>query len=47
MATEKGTPSVLRPRVVLAEDHPAMATELHQLLGLEYEIVAVVRDGAP
>jgi CheY-like chemotaxis protein len=44
--TENGTPSVTRPRVVLAEDHPAMATELHELLASEYDIVAVVQDGA-
>jgi DNA-binding NarL/FixJ family response regulator len=32
--------------VVLAEDHPAMAGELHQLLASEYDIVAMVQDGA-
>jgi DNA-binding NarL/FixJ family response regulator len=32
--------------VVLAEDHPAMATELHQLLAPEYDVVAMVQDGA-
>jgi DNA-binding NarL/FixJ family response regulator len=31
--------------VVLAEDHPAMAIDLHQLLVSEYDIVAVVQDG--
>jgi DNA-binding NarL/FixJ family response regulator len=31
--------------VVLAEDHPAMATELHQLLISEYDIVEVAHDG--
>jgi DNA-binding NarL/FixJ family response regulator len=31
--------------VVLAEDHPAMATELHELLSDDYDIVAVVHDG--
>jgi DNA-binding NarL/FixJ family response regulator len=32
--------------VVLAEDHPAMATELHELLAAEYDVVDVVADGA-
>jgi DNA-binding NarL/FixJ family response regulator len=32
--------------VVLAEDHPAMATELHELLVADYGIVEIVQDGA-
>jgi DNA-binding NarL/FixJ family response regulator len=32
--------------VVLAEDHPAMATELHELLSADYDIVEIVHDGA-
>jgi DNA-binding NarL/FixJ family response regulator len=32
--------------VVLAEDHPAMATELKELLIADYDIVEVVPDGA-
>jgi DNA-binding NarL/FixJ family response regulator len=32
--------------VVLAEDHPAMATELHELLVTDYDIVEIVQDGA-
>jgi DNA-binding NarL/FixJ family response regulator len=32
--------------VVLAEDHPAMATELHELLIADYDIVETVHDGA-
>jgi DNA-binding NarL/FixJ family response regulator len=32
--------------VVLAEDHPAMATELHELLSTAYDVVDVVHDGA-
>jgi DNA-binding NarL/FixJ family response regulator len=31
--------------VVLAEDHPAMAAELHELLTTEYDIVEIVHDG--
>jgi DNA-binding NarL/FixJ family response regulator len=31
--------------VVLAEDHPAMAAELHELLITDYDIVQVARDG--
>jgi DNA-binding NarL/FixJ family response regulator len=31
--------------VVLAEDHPAMATELRELLSTDYDIVEVVHDG--
>jgi DNA-binding NarL/FixJ family response regulator len=41
-----GDTSVTRPRVVLAENHPAMASKLHELLASEYDIVAVVQDGA-
>jgi DNA-binding NarL/FixJ family response regulator len=32
--------------VVLAEDHPAMATELHELLSADYDIVEVAHDGS-
>jgi len=32
-------------RVVLAEDNPAMAGQLGELLGSEYDVVEVVRDG--
>jgi DNA-binding NarL/FixJ family response regulator len=35
-----------RPRVVLAEDHPAMATALHELLASEFDVVEIVPDGA-
>jgi hypothetical protein len=31
--------------VVLAEDHPVMATELGELLIADYDIVDVVQDG--
>jgi len=31
--------------VVLAEDHPAMATELHELLITDYDIVEIAHDG--
>jgi DNA-binding NarL/FixJ family response regulator len=31
---------------VLAEDHPAIATELRQLLVSEFDVVAAVQDGA-
>src|SRR5262245_54312923 len=41
-----GTRSVTRRRVVLAEDHPAMATELEQLLIADHDIVEIVQDGA-
>jgi DNA-binding NarL/FixJ family response regulator len=34
-----------RLRVVLAEDHPAVAAQLRSLLDAEFEIVAVVGDG--
>jgi DNA-binding NarL/FixJ family response regulator len=34
-----------RPRVVLAEDHPALAEQLQTLLAPECEVVAVVGDG--
>lgn len=33
------------PRVLLAEDHLAMAAELAALLGTEYDVVDVVHDG--
>jgi DNA-binding NarL/FixJ family response regulator len=32
--------------VVLAEDHPAMATELYELLIADYDIVEIAHDGA-
>jgi DNA-binding NarL/FixJ family response regulator len=32
--------------VLLAEDHPAMANELRELLSTDYDIVEVVQDGA-
>jgi DNA-binding NarL/FixJ family response regulator len=32
--------------VVLAEDHPAMATELHELLTTDYDVVEIAHDGA-
>jgi DNA-binding NarL/FixJ family response regulator len=31
---------------VLAEDHPAMATDLHEILVTDYDVVEVVHDGA-
>jgi DNA-binding NarL/FixJ family response regulator len=31
--------------VVLAEDHPAMATELQELLSTDFDIVEIARDG--
>jgi len=34
-----------RPRVLLAEDHPAVAEELRRLLSTEFDVVAVVTDG--
>jgi DNA-binding NarL/FixJ family response regulator len=34
------------PRVVLAEDHPAAAEQLRCVLETEFEVVAVVTDGA-
>ena len=34
-----------RPRVLLADDHPATINALRALLDREFEIVAVVRDG--
>lgn len=35
----------MRPRVVLAEDHPVMAAALRALLAAEYDVVGVVQDG--
>lgn len=35
-----------RPRVLLAEDNPAMAVELRMLLETELDVVATVADGA-
>jgi len=35
-----------RPRVLLAEDHPAMAQTLGRLLSVDCDVVAVVGDGA-
>lgn len=35
-----------RPRVLLAEDHPAMAQTLGSMLSVECDVVAVVSDGA-
>ena len=35
----------MRPRVVLAEDHPTVAEELRTLLATEYDVVHVVHDG--
>jgi DNA-binding NarL/FixJ family response regulator len=32
--------------VVLAEDHPAMALRLHELLDGEYDVVEIVQNGA-
>jgi DNA-binding NarL/FixJ family response regulator len=34
-----------RPRILLAEDHPAVADELRRLLEAEFDVVAVVEDG--
>lgn len=34
-----------RPRVLLAEDHRAVAAELSELLSLEYDVLDVVHDG--
>jgi len=34
-----------RPRVLLAEDHPRVATELRRLLEPEFDVVGVVGDG--
>jgi len=44
--TENGITNLTRPRVVLAEDHPAMATKLKELLNADHDIVEVVPDGA-
>ena len=35
----------MRPRVVLAEDHPAVAEELRTLLTTDYDVVQVVHNG--
>ena len=35
----------MRQRVVLAEDHPAVAEQLRALLSREYEVLEVVHDG--
>ena len=35
----------MRPRVLLAEDHPGMAKALGRVLALDCEVVAVVADG--
>lgn len=35
-----------RPRVLLAEDHPAMASELRELLVAAYDVAEIVPDGA-
>lgn len=37
--------SVTRPRVVLADDHPGMATELRALLATDYDVVETVQTG--
>jgi DNA-binding NarL/FixJ family response regulator len=37
---------VMRPRVLLAEDHQAAAEQLRSVLEVEFEVVAVVSDGA-
>jgi DNA-binding NarL/FixJ family response regulator len=37
---------VNRPRVVLAEDHTGVAEELQRLLEPEFDVVAIVADGA-
>jgi DNA-binding NarL/FixJ family response regulator len=42
---QKGTTGVIRPRIVLADDHPGMATELHALLATDYDVVEIVGDG--
>jgi DNA-binding NarL/FixJ family response regulator len=34
-----------RPRILLAEDHPAVAADLRGLLEPEFEVIAVVDDG--
>jgi len=36
---------VIRPRVVLADDHPGMVTELCALLATDCDVVDVVQDG--
>ena len=36
---------MVRPRVLLAEDHPGVAEELRKLLEAEFDVVAVVADG--
>ena len=38
--------SQVKSTVLLADDHPAMLDKLSQLLFLDFEIAAVVRDGA-
>lgn len=43
--TAKEGHRLIRPRVVLAEDHPAIATQLRALLASEYEVIATVHDG--
>ena len=35
-----------RPRILLAEDHQAAAEQLRSVLETEFEVVAIVRDGA-
>ena len=36
---------MVRPRILLAEDHPRVADELRRLLDPEFDVVAVVGDG--
>ncbi len=38
--------SMLRPTVVLADDHQGVLTAAAMLVGMEYEVVATVGDGA-
>jgi two-component system, NarL family, response regulator DesR len=40
------TTSAPKPRIILADDYPAMLAEVSRLLEREFEIVAAVPDGA-
>jgi DNA-binding NarL/FixJ family response regulator len=44
-AARADTPRMGRPRVLLADDHPAVADELRKLLEAEFDVAAVVTDG--
>lgn len=40
-----GRPTMARPRVVLADDHPRIAAELSAVLAAEFDVVDVVANG--